>query len=115
MKSLGAGVRQTLSFTHIENSEFAFPPLSEQTTIANFLDDKTQKIDQAIGIKEQQIALLKERKQILIHKAVTRGLDDTVKLKDSGVEWIGKIPVGWEVSRLGLMLTPYSIKDKPNE
>src|SRR5690554_3902100 len=75
------------------------PPLPEQTAIANFLDDKTQKIDQAIGIKEQQIALLKERKQILIHKAVTRGLDETVKLKDSGVEWIGEIPEHWEVRR----------------
>lgn len=100
MKTLGAGVRQTLSFTHIANSEFAFPPLSEQTSIANFLDDKTEKIDQAISIKEQQIALLKERKQILIHKAVTRGLDDSVPIKDSGVEWIGEIPEHWEVKRL---------------
>ncbi|HTN68960.1 MAG TPA: restriction endonuclease subunit S [Dysgonamonadaceae bacterium] len=100
MKTLGAGVRQTLSITHIANSEFVFPPLPEQTAIANFLDDKTQKIDQAISIKEQQIELLKERKQILIHKAVTRGLDDTVKLKDSGVEWIGEIPEHWEVKRL---------------
>jgi type I restriction enzyme S subunit len=97
MKTLGSGVRQTLSFTHIANSELVFPPLSEQTAIAQFLDDKTTKIDQAIAIKEQQINLLKERKQILIHKAVTRGLDDTVKLKDSGVEWIGEIPAHWEV------------------
>ena len=76
------------------------PPLSEQTKIAQFLDDKTTKIDDAIAIKEQQINLLKERKQILIHKAVTRGLDDSVTLKDSGVEWIGEIPEHWEVKRL---------------
>ncbi|WP_281846765.1 restriction endonuclease subunit S [Olleya namhaensis] len=76
------------------------PPLSEQTKIAQFLDDKTTKIEDAIAIKEQQINLLKERKQILIHKAVTRGLDDRVKLKDSGVEWIGEIPDHWEVKRL---------------
>jgi len=76
------------------------PPLEEQTAIANFLDDKTTKIDQAIAIKQKQIELLKERRQILIHKAVTRGLNDNVKLKDSGVEWIGKIPEGWEVKRL---------------
>ncbi|HLV37868.1 restriction endonuclease subunit S [Xanthomarina sp.] len=99
MKTLGAGVRQTLSFTHIANSEFVFPPLPEQTAIAKFLDDKTEKIDQAIGIKEQQIALLKERKQILVHKAVTRGLNDKVALKDSGVEWIGEIPEHWEVTK----------------
>jgi type I restriction enzyme S subunit len=73
------------------------PPLPEQTAIAQFLDDKTTKIDAAITIKQQQISLLKERKQILIHKAVTRGLDDSVKLKDSGVEWIGEIPEHWEV------------------
>ena len=97
MKTLGSGVRQTLSFTHIANTELVFPPLPEQTAIANFLDDKTEKIDQAISIKEQQIALLKERKQILIHKAVTRGLDDSVPLKDSGVEWIGEIPEHWGV------------------
>jgi len=97
MKTLGSGVRQTLSFTHIANSELVFPPLPEQTAIAQFLDDKTAKIEQAIAIKAQQINLLKERKQILIHKAVTRGLDDSVTLKDSGVEWIGEIPEHWEV------------------
>jgi type I restriction enzyme S subunit len=75
----------------------AIPPLQEQTKIAQFLDDKTTKIDEAIAIKEQQIQLLKERKQILIHKAVTQGLNPNVTLKDSGVKWIGEIPEGWEV------------------
>mgnify|MGYP000722359338 CR=1 FL=1 len=112
MKTLGSGVRQTLSFTHIANSELVFPPLKEQTSIAQFLDDKTTKIDQAITIKEQQISLLKERKQILIHKAVTRGVpschpeldsgshQNSPKLKDSGVDWIGEIPEHWEVKKL---------------
>jgi len=78
------------------------PPLSEQTAIANFLDDKTEKIDQAINIKEQQIALLKERKQILIHNAVTKGIRplSEVEMKDSGVEWIGEIPKHWEIEKL---------------
>ena len=57
-------------------------------------------IDQAIGIKQKQIELLKERRQILIHKAVTRGLNPNVKMKNSGVEWIGEIPEHWEVKRL---------------
>jgi type I restriction enzyme S subunit len=100
MKTLGSGVRQTLSFTHIANSELVFPPLQEQTAIAEFLDDKTTKIDQAIAIKQQQIDLLKERRQILIHKAVTQGINPNVKLKDSGVEWIGEIPEHWEMKRL---------------
>jgi type I restriction enzyme S subunit len=80
--------------------ESILPPIEEQTAIANFLDDKTAKIDQAIAIKQKQIELLKERRQILIHKAVTRGLNGTVKLKDSGVEWIGEIPEHWEVKKL---------------
>jgi type I restriction enzyme S subunit len=115
MKTLGSGVRQTLSFTHIANCELVFPPIEEQIEMANFLEEKTTKIDQAIAIKQKQIELLKERRQILIHKAVTRGLNENVKLKDSGVEWIGEIPEHWELSKLGLMLTPYSIKNHPNE
>lgn len=100
MKTLGAGVRQTLNFNLIANTEFVFPPLEEQTAIAQFLKDKTNKIDAAIAIKEQQINLLKERKQILIYKAVTQGLNPNVKMKDSGVEWIGEIPEHWEVKSL---------------
>lgn len=100
MKLLGSGVRQTINFNHIANSILAFPPLSEQTAIAEFLDRKTALIDKAIGIKEKQIELLKERRQILIHRAVTRGLNPDVKFKDSGVEWIGEIPEHWEVKKL---------------
>ena len=106
-----------LSKERMKRIPLAIPPLPEQTAIAQFLDDKTTKIDQAICIKEQQISLLKERKQILIHNAVTKGIRplSEVKMKDSGVEWIGEIPEEWEVSRLGLMLTPYSVKNHPNE
>ncbi|WP_343585527.1 restriction endonuclease subunit S [Flavobacterium sp.] len=77
--------------------ESILPPIEEQNIIANFLDDKTAKIEQAIILKQKQIELLKERRQILIHKAVTRGLNENVKLKDSGVEWIGEIPEHWEI------------------
>lgn len=97
MKLLGSGVRQTISFNHIANSLLLYPPLEEQSLIANFLDKKTTQIDEAIAIKEQQIALLKERKQIIIQKAVTQGLDPNVPMKDSGVDWIGKIPEHWDV------------------
>ncbi len=76
------------------------PPTNEQTAIANFLDNKTNKIDQAIAQKERLIELLKERKQILIQNAVTKGLDLNAKMKDSGVEWIGKIPEHWEVIKI---------------
>lgn len=86
------------------NDAFALiPPLPEQTAIAAFLDRKTALIDQAIGIKQKQIELLKERRQILIHKAVTRGLNPNLKLKHSGVEWIGEIPEEWDKSHLKWM------------
>jgi type I restriction enzyme S subunit len=101
---LGSGLRQNIDFRDFKRFKFPFPPLPEQTAIANFLDRKTALIDQAIGIKEKQIELLKERRQILIHRAVTRGLNPDIKLKDSGVEWIGEIPEHWEVKRLKYVL-----------
>lgn len=73
------------------------PNVNQQYEIAQFLDQKKAQIDQAIAIKEQQIALLNERKQIVIQQAVTKGLDPNVEMKDSGVEWIGQIPEHWEV------------------
>lgn len=89
-----------LSKTRMKEIPFFIPPLSEQTAIAAFLDDKTAKIDRAITQKEKMIALLKERKQIIIQNAVTKGLDPNAKMKHSGVEWIWEIPEHWEVKRL---------------
>lgn len=86
-----------LSKERMKNIPFLIPPLPEQKAIAEFLDKKTALIDKAIQIKEKQIALLQERRQILIQQAVTRGLDPNVPLKDSGVDWIGMIPEHWEV------------------
>lgn len=90
----------TISESKILNFKAIVPPSNEQTAISKFLDDKTAKIDQAISIKQKQINLLKERRQILIHKAVTQGINPNVKLKDSGVAWIGAIPEHWEVKAL---------------
>lgn len=72
------------------------PSLPEQITIAAFLDRRTVQIDRAVAIKEKQIALLKERKQILIQNAVTRGLNPDIPMRYSGVEWIGEIPAHWK-------------------
>lgn len=69
----------------------------EQTAIAAFLDRKTAQIDQAVEIKKQKVVLLKERKQILIQNAVTRGLNPDAPMRDSGVAWIGKIPAHWNI------------------
>lgn len=86
---------QDLNFDNFSKVDLALPPYGQQTAIANFLDKKTTQIDEAITIKEQQIVLLKERKQIIIQKAVTQGLDSNVLMKDSGVDWIGDIPKHW--------------------
>lgn len=98
LKFLYRGLRNTIPKDSFFSFKTIFPPLSEQTVIAEFLDDKTAKIDQLIGIKQKEIELLKERRQILIQQAVTKGLDATVPMKDSGVDWIGEIPEHWEVT-----------------
>jgi len=95
--NLGSGVRSTLGPNDLLNLPFICPSKEEQTAIATFLDHKTSLIDKAIGIKEKQIELLKERRQIFIHKAVSRGLNPNVKMKESSEEWIGKVPEHWEV------------------
>lgn len=110
MKLMGAGVRQTINFGHIANSLLLLPSSKEQQAIANFLDEKTAQIDQAINIKEQQITLLKERKQIIIQNAVTKGLDPNVPMKDSGVDWIGEIPAHWDVKKLKYVLNLKSVR-----
>ena len=76
------------------------PPLKEQTQIADFLDRKTEQIDELIRIKERQIELLQEQRTALINQAVTKGLDPNVEMKPSGVEWIGAIPAHWKVKKL---------------
>ena len=86
-----------LSKSRMKSIPFIIPSNNEQQKIAQFLDDKTAKIDQAVNLAEKQIALLKEHKQILIQNAVTRGLNPDVPLKDSGVEWIGQVPEHWEI------------------
>lgn len=90
----------TTRYDEMRTITIAVPSIEEQKLIAEFLDKKTTQIDEAIAIKEQQIALLKERKQIIIQKAVTQGLDPNVPMKDSGVDWVGEIPAHWSVEKL---------------
>ncbi|EOW9119326.1 restriction endonuclease subunit S [Vibrio cholerae] len=109
-----------LSKARMKVIPFVLPSEEEQSLIANFLGKKTAQIDDAIAIKEQQISLLKERKQIIIQQAVTQGLDTNVPMKDSGVDWIGKIPAHWDVKRLkylgksiiGLTYSPNDLSDE---
>ncbi|MGB0372882.1 MAG: restriction endonuclease subunit S [Opitutales bacterium] len=120
MKLLGSGVRQTINYNHISDSLLPIPSKPEQIAIANFLDDKVGRIDEAIAQKERLIQLLNERKQIIIQNAVTKGLNPNAPMRDSGIEWIGKIPEHWEVAplysrcevRLGKMLDSKKITGK---
>ena len=84
----------------------AFPPLPEQRAIVRYLDHVVERIRQYVSAKERLIALLEEERQAVIHRAVTRGLDPNVPLKPSGVEWLGDVPVHWEVRRLKTVLQP---------
>ena len=81
------------------------PPLSEQQRIAEFLDRKCGEIDEAIALQEEFIEELKAYKQSVITEAVTRGLNPNVKFKDSGIDWIGKIPQGWELKKVKYIST----------
>ena len=111
-KMSGTGGLKRVPSEFINNFQLALPPYLEQQKIAQFLDDKTAKIDQAVDLAEKQIALLKEHKQILIQNAVTRGLNPDVPLKDSGVEWIGQVPEHWDVKKLKFVLTLSNKKEE---
>jgi type I restriction enzyme S subunit len=95
----------------VASSFVGLPPLPEQRAIAAFLDRETARIDALVAKKERLIALLEEQRTALITRAVTKGLDPTVPMKDSGVEWLGEIPAHW-VS-LGLSRVTLSRCDGP--
>ncbi len=93
----GNGLRQSLSWLDLRRLPILIPPIAEQTAIANYLDTATAKIDAAIAQQQKMIDLLNERKQIIIDRAVTKGLNPNAKMKDSGVEWIGEVPEHWNL------------------
>ena len=89
----------SLTQTDLGNILVAFPFLSEQQSIATYLDQKCSEIDELITLQEEMITKLQSYKQSVITEAVTKGLDKNIPLKDSGIEWIGEIPEYWEVSK----------------
>lgn len=90
----------TTRYDEMKMIKVAMPSFEEQKNISSYLDAATSKIDKAIAMQQKMIDLLNERKQIIIQNAVTKGLDDKVEMKDSGVEWIGMIPKHWEILKL---------------
>lgn len=91
------------------------PPHEEQDQIVRYLDAKVGKINKLIKIKQQQIALLKEKKQAIINQAVTKGLAPNAPMKDSGIAWIGQIPEGWEIRRVKQLCTIIDCKNRTPE
>ncbi|HBI86988.1 MULTISPECIES: restriction endonuclease subunit S [Sphingobacterium] len=104
LKYLYRGLRNTIPKDSFSRLKSIIPPIHEQKAIANYLDDKSEKIGIAINLKEQQIEKLKELRQITIHHAITKGIPhvkgEVVPTKDSGIDWIGEIPKHWEIKRL---------------
>ena len=98
LKPLYRGLRNTIPKEWFLNFKTFVPSFKQQKAIANFLDDKTVQIDQAIALKQQQIEKLNEYKQIVIQNAVTKGLNPNAPMKNSGVDWIGDIPEHWEIT-----------------
>lgn len=90
----------TTRYDEMKQIKVAFPPIEEQQSMASYLDKATAEIDKAIAQQQHMIDLLNERKQIIIQRAVTKGLDENVEMKDSGVDWIGEIPAHWQVKKL---------------
>lgn len=88
------------NYSEMKNISLAVPSLPEQLQIALFLDHETAKIDALIAEQERLIELLKEKRQAVISHAVTKGLDPSVPMKDSGVAWLGEVPAHWEVRAL---------------
>ena len=86
---------QRISRGMLGNLKIPLPDIEEQTAIANYLDYKTTQIDDLIAKKERLIQLLEEERTAIINQAVTKGLDPTVPMKDSGIEWLGEIPAHW--------------------
>ncbi len=101
-KGIGSGFNRLYSDKFCAISA-AFPPPAEQAAIVRFLDHWNGCLEKVIRAKRRVIALLQEQKQAIIHRAVTRGLDPNVKLKDSGITWLGEIPEHWEVYRLSFL------------
>lgn len=98
--AFGQGVRQSLTFEELKKMLILLPSSKEQQAIADFLDEECAQIDSIAADLEKQIELLQQYKKSLITETATKGLDKSVPMKDSGVEWIGKVPEHWKVLRV---------------
>lgn len=103
--------RQTLGRNDFKTTVVVIPSSSEQTAIANYLDRKTAEIDELIADKKRLLELYEEEKTAIINQAVTKGINPSVKMKDSGIEWLKEIPLHWEVNRIKYVATINPVKN----
>lgn len=103
--SMGGGMRQSMKFEDLRRMPILVPGKDEQEIICEMLDRETVRIDGLVSKKTTFIELLREKRHALITRAVTQGLDPTVKMKDSGLEWLGDVPEHWEMKRLKFIAT----------
>ncbi|MCD8266539.1 MAG: restriction endonuclease subunit S [Prevotellaceae bacterium] len=112
---MGKGIRLTLSYDELKKQHLPVPPYAEQSSIAAFLQAKSDKIEQYVAERERERELFDSLRQATIANAVTRGLNPHTPLKDSGIPWIGPIPQHWEVKKIKYLFKERSQKGYPNE
>jgi len=96
----GAAGQKRVSSNFLKHTRIFLPAVEEQTRIAQYLDYTCTAIDRAIAVKQQQLKKLDQLRNSIIYKAVTKGLDDSVEMRDSGVDYVGKVPLNWNTCRL---------------
>ena len=105
----------TTRYSEMKTISLPIPPPDEQTQIARYLDSMTAKINKLIRAKKKQIALLQEQKQAIINQAVTKGLNPNAEMKDSGIDWLGKIPKHWTCCRCKYLFKEINIRSETGE
>ncbi|WP_044431827.1 MULTISPECIES: restriction endonuclease subunit S [Acinetobacter] len=109
--SMGEGMRQSLKMDELNKMPVVLPSEDEQKRIVSFLDTETTRIDKLISKQEKLIELLEEQRKSIISHAVTKGLNPNALMKDSGVEWLGRVPCDWQyysIKRTIKVLTDYT-------
>lgn len=99
----GAGGQKRVPESFVRDFRAFVPSMEEQRATAEFLDRETSLIDKLIGQQKRLISSLKEKREAVVYRFVTRGLNPVCRLKASGIEWLGEVPHGWEIHRLGTL------------
>ena len=113
--AMGGGLRQSLKFEELRRLPLVIPSQPEQIEIVRFLDRETARIDTLIAKKTRFIELLKEKRQAVITKAVTKGLDDSVEMKDSRIPWMGAIPAHWRAVPSNWLFLEIKDRSQPDD